>query len=75
MRVFPHKQNPIGGIGPLALPIDRRKGPEGRLPRLSKAVKVTAMRNDNHPLKIHAKRGGFIPPMGFFAGCFLTKNI
>ena len=53
---FPQKQKPIGGIGPLAqkdliqrefCPLTVAKGPEGRFPRLSKAVKVTAEKGNN----------------------------
>ena len=76
MRVFRQK---IARIGPLT-----QKGliwrefcpltPEGRLPRLSKAVKVTAASNDCHPLKILEKGGEPILSMGFFAGVFSQKN-
>ena len=52
------------------LPIDRRKGPEGRLPRLWKAVKVTAASNDCHPLKILEKGGEAHPVDAVF-----TRNI
>ena len=82
MRVFPQKQKPIGGIGPLAqkdliqrefCPV-RRKGPEGPLPRLSKAVKVTAASNDYHPLKILAKRGRAYLPDGVLCRVFSQKT-
>ena len=83
MRVFPQKQKPIGGISPLAqkdliqlefCPFDCRKAPEGRLPRLSKAVKVTAANNDYCPSKIHAKRGRAYPTDGALCRVFLAKT-
>ena len=71
------KDRPFDSKGPnLAwiLPIDCRKGPEGRLPRLSKAVKVTAASNDCHPWKI-LEKGGHILSMEIFAEFFSPKNI
>ena len=68
---------PFGSKGPnpaWILPIDRRRGPEGRLPRLSKAVKVTAASNDHHPLKILAKRGRAYPTDGVLCRVVLTKK-
>ena len=65
MRVFPPKTKPIAGIGLLT---------QGWLPRLSKAVNVTAASNDYHSLKI-LEKGGTCPVDGVLCRVFLTKTI